>query len=459
MSSGGVSAPLPALKTARLPLVVCATTRGYREMVRREVSAGDVVLEVGSAAGVTTSMLAGLVADGCCVGIDNNPKEVRAARARFPDLDLRVVDATDEAALRALAREKRVTKIFVDVAGTADVDFLVPILRLLERVFGACACLVVKSLKLARFAQLLRNGDARAGRGGGGGGGGGTGAGSTGADGGGGGDGHGGRTTAGEAKLRLVQHAVEAFLAREGVACAVLRCARGGAGAGVGAGVGAGGDGVTTKRAAKAARTAVHRDARERARRCGIDPARLLKCVVFSVAPRSNGDAYADAELAMVVAPPGGGRPVDTRRVARALGVTRECVRVASGKEAAAAAAGKAMGKAVRHALCGYGICPPFGPLAVARTLVAAELGDDLLFEAGPGVYVRVDSAAELVRATGGELLPPAAPAEGHHRPSERTPWVVELLLVAVVAGAVAGTLIARHRGRRCNWLSHLLHN
>ena len=50
-----VSAPLPILKTARLPLVVCATTRGYREMARREVRAHDVVLEVGSAAGVTTA--------------------------------------------------------------------------------------------------------------------------------------------------------------------------------------------------------------------------------------------------------------------------------------------------------------------------------------------------------------------------------------------------------------------
>ena len=48
--AAGVSAPLPALKAARLPLVVCATTRGYREMARREVRAGDVVLEVGSAA-------------------------------------------------------------------------------------------------------------------------------------------------------------------------------------------------------------------------------------------------------------------------------------------------------------------------------------------------------------------------------------------------------------------------
>ena len=63
------------------PLVCVPTTQEYRQQANKYVTSADVVLEVGSAHGVTTMLLATLAKT--VVGVDCDPKMLSRAREKY----------------------------------------------------------------------------------------------------------------------------------------------------------------------------------------------------------------------------------------------------------------------------------------------------------------------------------------------------------------------------------------
>eukprot|EP00301_Raphidiophrys_heterophryoidea_P023183 c7136_g1_i1.p1 GENE.c7136_g1_i1~~c7136_g1_i1.p1 ORF type:complete len:202 (-),score=46.91 c7136_g1_i1:12-617(-) len=76
----------PEIEGHTPPLIIQETTRDYQAAARRVVLPTDVVLEIGSAAGITTDMLSRMVKD--CIGVDSSAFEINSARARFPHIEV-----------------------------------------------------------------------------------------------------------------------------------------------------------------------------------------------------------------------------------------------------------------------------------------------------------------------------------------------------------------------------------
>jgi len=133
-----------------VPIVVVHTTREYKAMARKFVTSDDVVLEIGCAEALTTKIIEGLAKD--VVGIDLSAKEIQRAQARFPELELHVMNGLDHAAIKKL--RPKFTKVFVDVSGTRSLDQLMPVVECVERKLQP-RLIVVKSVYLNQLKEKL----------------------------------------------------------------------------------------------------------------------------------------------------------------------------------------------------------------------------------------------------------------------------------------------------------------
>ncbi len=141
-------------------LVVCVSnTNSYRLAARTLTKRNDSVLEVGSADGVTTDTLYQVIRDcGDVLGVDLSSTAVTKSRKKYPHIQFENVSGTDVEALRAL-RPNGFTTIFVDIAGTAKVEFVLPVVNKLNASFSP-KIIVVKSIKLAALQKQLERGAA-----------------------------------------------------------------------------------------------------------------------------------------------------------------------------------------------------------------------------------------------------------------------------------------------------------
>jgi len=147
----------PAISTygfseTKLPYVVCAKTREYRESIAKVCRPDDVVLEVGSAHGVTLANISKFSKK--AIGIDKGESEVAIARCRYPNLEFHVLDANDIERIRQLGK---FSLIYVDVSGVVDLTTLLSILLKLEKLKPRL--FVVKSLELKKLSCKIKNGD------------------------------------------------------------------------------------------------------------------------------------------------------------------------------------------------------------------------------------------------------------------------------------------------------------
>eukprot|EP00750_Incisomonas_marina_P021410 INCI4371.1.p1 GENE.INCI4371.1~~INCI4371.1.p1 ORF type:complete len:1120 (+),score=155.92 INCI4371.1:334-3693(+) len=140
------------VNTAKLAskIVVVHTTREYKAMARRFVTKDDVVLEVGCAEALTTKIIAGLAKD--VVGIDLSSKEIARAKARFPELELHVMDGLDYVSMRKL--RPNFTKVFLDVSGTRALANLLPVIDCVEKKLRP-DLIVVKSVYLNQLKEKI----------------------------------------------------------------------------------------------------------------------------------------------------------------------------------------------------------------------------------------------------------------------------------------------------------------
>ena len=136
----------------RCPIISFSTTARYRLSVPSQIRATDRVLEVGSAAGVTSAHIARYAAS--VVGIDFNAGEVMRSLARYPDMDFRVMSATNVHAMRTLAAEGAFDVVYVDVSGAASLAMLLPLLGAVDEAIRP-RMMVVKSLNLAKLQRSL----------------------------------------------------------------------------------------------------------------------------------------------------------------------------------------------------------------------------------------------------------------------------------------------------------------
>ena len=156
------------LKRARAhPLVCVPTTQEYRQQANKYVTSSDVVLEVGSAHGVTTMLLATLCKS--VVGVDCDPKMLEQARARYTRDNLafffyNVLEfpTTDWRSKIIPRGETDFSVVFIDCGGTIPVYMLAPMLEAIQ----ACVkprLIVCKSLNLFKLQRQLTDGLAFAG--------------------------------------------------------------------------------------------------------------------------------------------------------------------------------------------------------------------------------------------------------------------------------------------------------
>ena len=162
-------------------MVVCYSTEEYRRAAVTLPCASDNVMEVGSAHGVTSDMLAARCRR--VLGVDKGKPEIEAARGRYQrqNMSFCMCDALDTdailaawqavggegrsaaaaataAAVQSSPAQRPFDYIFVDVSGVASLGFLLPLLESLQAAWRP-PVLVVKSKRLARLKDLCTNGD------------------------------------------------------------------------------------------------------------------------------------------------------------------------------------------------------------------------------------------------------------------------------------------------------------
>ena len=143
----------------RTPYIVCATTKEYRYQVHSLVSEHEVVLEIGSSYGKTTALIGNRTKYVC--GVDIGKAITVESRGRYPALRFFCHDASDvEKWWQSVLPPncEKFTLVFVDIAGTVDISYLLPILEKVESVLDP-KIMVVKSLNFAKLLKQLAHGE------------------------------------------------------------------------------------------------------------------------------------------------------------------------------------------------------------------------------------------------------------------------------------------------------------
>ena len=131
--------------------IITAETDVFRKMARVLPTPDDVVMEVGSAAGACTAILARSCGGGNVIGIDISMHEVTHARLEHPDLRFECVDVLDEPEkLRELSHG--VSILFVDIGGIRQLIDLMRIMYAIRAVVSP-KMLVIKNRELWTLAR------------------------------------------------------------------------------------------------------------------------------------------------------------------------------------------------------------------------------------------------------------------------------------------------------------------
>ncbi|KAI8609454.1 hypothetical protein BC830DRAFT_838738 [Chytriomyces sp. MP71] len=138
-----------------VPVHVTEEIVDYRRSVNQFVGSSDLVLELGSAQGLTCALLAAAAAK--AVGIDKSPEQHRISVERFPrathaNLTFIHADAFDVRA--ALALGVPFTKLYIDVSGNRVVGDVIELIGAYEKAFPSLELIVVKCFP---FKRLLLN--------------------------------------------------------------------------------------------------------------------------------------------------------------------------------------------------------------------------------------------------------------------------------------------------------------
>ncbi|KAK9744949.1 hypothetical protein K7432_018286 [Basidiobolus ranarum] len=134
-----------------VPILVTENVDEYRKLMRENLQADDVVLELGSAQGVSASIMSQYCKE--VVGVDKSLLQHAAAVERFPsseypNLTYVVLDAFDVSGVRKLGKE--FNKIFIDISGNRCIGDIAEILERYEKVFQP-ELFVVKCFPLKRL--------------------------------------------------------------------------------------------------------------------------------------------------------------------------------------------------------------------------------------------------------------------------------------------------------------------
>lgn len=132
---------------------ICAETDVFRKMARVLPRFGDIALEVGSATGACTQILARSCGDQNVVGVDISRLEVDEARRAHPGLRFECIDVLQEKEkLSEIAREA--SAVFVDIGGIRQAT---AVMRVLHAVRGVVQprLLVVKNRALHCLASKV----------------------------------------------------------------------------------------------------------------------------------------------------------------------------------------------------------------------------------------------------------------------------------------------------------------
>jgi len=146
----------------RYPLICVPTTQQYRELANIHVKPTDVVLEVGSAHGKTTTLLATIAKQ--VVGIDFDKKMLAASIATYerPNMSFHYFNAlelntVDWRSTLLPPGEDKFSVVFIDCGGTIPLHMLVPILQAIKE--GVKPRLIVcKSLNLDKLQHQIMEG-------------------------------------------------------------------------------------------------------------------------------------------------------------------------------------------------------------------------------------------------------------------------------------------------------------
>lgn len=130
-------------------------TRGvkeYRQTIRRWVTGEDVVLEIGCEWGTTTVLIAPHCKE--VIGTDVSAECIARARREHPGIRFEVLDAFDVRA--ALALDRPITKIYIDMSGLSGYRSLLDVISLLTMYATVLRpeAIIIKSGALKRFASL-----------------------------------------------------------------------------------------------------------------------------------------------------------------------------------------------------------------------------------------------------------------------------------------------------------------
>ncbi|KNC95821.1 uncharacterized protein SPPG_08761 [Spizellomyces punctatus DAOM BR117] len=137
-----------------VPIIVTENVDEYRKAIDVYVTPTDTVLELGSAQGVTASLLAQKAVE--VYGIDKSPVQHQISKTRFahlPNLHFHNLDAFDVRAILKLG--VRPTKIFVDVSGSRPVGDVVELIEVYEKALKP-ECFVVKCFPLKRLVGCCK---------------------------------------------------------------------------------------------------------------------------------------------------------------------------------------------------------------------------------------------------------------------------------------------------------------
>ncbi len=144
-------------KNERSPFIVCATTKEYRFQTHAFCNSTEVVLEIGSAHGVTCNQIRNRCKN--VVGIDIQQSLVEDCKKKYPRIPFYCKNVLNiEKYHRDILPKgcKKFTLIFIDIAGTIEIETLIPILSHVERVIRP-KLIIVKSLNYSKLLiQLLK---------------------------------------------------------------------------------------------------------------------------------------------------------------------------------------------------------------------------------------------------------------------------------------------------------------
>ena len=151
---------LPSLPRDRPCVLLSHSTETFRRLARSVPSPGEYTVDVGSAHGDATALMARAAGPDRVLGLDVAHRFVAAARAKHPGLAFERLDALEDPAFLA-QRLAGAVNVFVDVGGVRAAEALVRLLPAVASASPPPTRVVVKCEALAKRAKSLEEDEHR----------------------------------------------------------------------------------------------------------------------------------------------------------------------------------------------------------------------------------------------------------------------------------------------------------